>query len=307
MKRVILDATTLTKLQICDEYFNLSTNLNLIPLSGKGKGLELGSMMHEMLATFYRLQRDGKSYDERTSSAVITGQTFITGCEICIAHVSSLKEQVILPKCTVHTDHPFTGLETASIEEAHDCILNFHQYCERWKNDSWTTINVEHVKGKVIYEDDELSLLWKAKIDWEVDNLEGFFSVDHKTMSRREDTLSLNNQFIGQSIVTEQTKVFINKIGTQKSLKPEEKFERVAINYTKERIAEWINECAQWAYELIALQESGVFKHRFTSCDRKYGHCLFKKVCSGQPTDRERLIMEQFKVNDKVWDVTNED
>lgn len=297
-KRVILDATTLTAFQVCEEYLNLRHNHNLIPLSGPGRGIELGSMMHEMLRVYYGLSKEGKNRDERIGNAIATGQVFITGCEICLDDKQ---------KCTIHTDHAFKGLVSATIEEAHENIQNFRDYTERWKNDSWTTINVEHVKGKVIYEDDELSLLWKAKIDWEVDNLEGIFSVDHKTASRREETISLNNQFIGQAIVTEQTKVFINKIGTQKSLKPEEKFERVALNYTKERIAEWINECASYAYDFIAMQESEIFRHKLTSCDRKYGKCIFRKVCEGQPTDRERLILEQFKVADKIWDVVNLD
>lgn len=297
-KRVILDATTLTKLQICDEYFNLSTNHNLILLGSKGKGLEGGSMMHEMLATYYKGQMNSLSRDDRFSSAISTGQLFITGCEVCIDP---------LQKCTVHTDHPFTGLETLTIEEAHDILANFQQYHEFWRNDSWTTINVEHVKGKVIYEDDELSLLWKAKIDWEVDNLEGFFSVDHKTASRREKTLETNNQFIGQAVVTEQGKVFVNKISTARSLKPEDKFERIALNYTKERMVEWISECAMWAYELIALSENGIYKHRYNACAGKYGPCVYNMVCNGQPNDRERIIREKYRVNDKVWDVTNEE
>jgi hypothetical protein len=297
VKRVILDATTLTKLQVCDEYYNLTTNLNLIPIGGKGRGLEGGSLMHEMLATYYRLHNTFNLQD-RLQAAVLTGQTFITGCEVCISGT----------KCPIHTDHPFTGLESLTVEEAHDVIANFHQYHERWKNDSWSTVSVEHVKGKVIYEDDELSLLWKAKIDWEVDNLEGIFSVDHKTASRRENTLSLHNQFIGQSILTEQNKVFINKIGTQKSLKAEEKFERVAVNYTKSRQVEWINEAAGWAYDLISLVESGVYKHRMSSCQSsKYGPCRFHEVCEAEPNDRVRIINEKFKVNDKPWDVLNDD
>lgn len=298
MKRVILDATTLTAFQLCEEYYNLRHNHNLIPIGGKGRGLEGGSMMHEMLATYYRTQMAGLHRDDRIASAISTGQTFITGCEHCI------NPDV---KCIIHTDHPFTGLESLTIEEAHDVLGNFQQYVERWKNDSWTTVNVEYVKGKVIYEDDELSLLWKAKIDWEVDNLEGIFSVDHKTFSRRERTLNTDNQFIGQSIVTEQTKVFVNKIGTQKTVKPEEKFERITLNYTKNRMAEWINECASYAYDLLAIHESGSYRHRFKMCSGKYGPCRYNEVCEGEPSDRQRILLEKYKIADKVWDVTNDE
>ena len=295
MIRIIMDSQVLTTLQICEVMLDLRFNHNLVPISGMGRPIEMGSMMHRMLEPYYLAKRKGKNRNDAAAIAIQYGNLVITGCEACIKK-----------ECKEHKD-PYMGLQATSPEESHYVMDTFLQYHEFWKNDSWTTLNVETVKGKVIYEDDELSLMWKAKIDWEVDNLEGIFSVDHKTMSRREDTLSLNNQFIGQCVVTNQTKMFENKIGWQKTLKPNEKFERVALNYSKERIAEWIIETASYAYDLAALQEGKRYRHKFTSCSRKYGPCIFRKVCEGQPVDRERLLKEQFKVAERVWDVPLDD
>ena len=295
MNRVIMDSQILTTLQICEEFLNLRFNYNFVPISGPGRAIEMGAMMHHILEIYYSVQRNGKSKSIAFEEGMKIGQLYIVGCESCRNKT-----------CKDHKDS-FLGLQATTVEEAHHVLDTFNQYHHFWHNDSWTTINTEIVKGEVIYEDDELSLLWKAKIDWEIDNLEGIFSTDHKTASRREETLSLNNQFIGQCVLTKQNKMFINKIGYQKTLKPEEKFERVAICYSKERILEWKAETASYAYDLVALHQSNSYRHKFTSCQRRYGPCIFRKVCEGQPNDRERLLREQFKVAEQIWDPNNDD
>lgn len=293
--RVVLDATTYNAFRLCEEFLNLRHNHSLVPLGGMGPNIEKGLMMHHMLETFYKAKKVGDNRDVRVQKAMQTGQLFITGCENCIAL-----------NCREHKDNPYRGLQNVNIDEAHNVQKTFLQYEEHWKNDSWTTLETEHVKGAVIYEDEGISVLWKAKIDWLIDNDEGIFSVDHKTTSRREEISSLDNQFIGQCVVTKQIKMYRNIIGYQTSLKPSEKFGREPVIYTKQRIAEWIMEVASYSYDLAALQESGRYRHNFTACKRKYGDCIFRKVCEGNPNDRQRLIEEQFKVAEKKWDISND-
>jgi hypothetical protein len=273
---------------------DLRFNHNLVPIGGMGKPIEMGGMTHRMLEAYYLSKRAGNHPDENLGAAIKIGTLYIEGCAECLAG-----------NCTVHKDS-FKGLENITIEDAYWVLQSMREYHERWKNDSWATLEVEVVKGAVIYEDDNISLMWKAKIDWLVDNLEGIFSVDHKTMSRQNDPLTLNDQFMGQVILTKQNKMFVNKFGFQKSLKPEERFERVAMNYSDARKTEWIKEVAGYAYDIIDCQRSGQFRHNFTSCLRAYGPCIFRRVCEGEPNDRTRLLTEQFKINDKVWDITND-
>ena len=237
--RIIMDSQILTTYQLCEEMLNLRFNMNLVPIGGPGAAIEKGAMMHDILEAYYRAQMNGLKKVDAFTLAIAAGQAFIVGCEQCMRN-----------DCKVHKRNEKKGLISSSLDEAHYVIQTFQQYAEKWKNDSWTTINVEYVKGKVIYEDDEISVMWKAKIDWYVDNQEGMFSTDHKTASRREEPLSLDNQFIGQAVVTEQTKMFRNVVGFQTSLKPEEKFTREAVNFSKARIAEWILETASYAYDL---------------------------------------------------------
>src|SRR5579864_3562911 len=110
------------------------------------------------------------------------------------------------------------------------------EYFDYWRSDNFTIISAEDVKGEIIYEDSEIRILWKAKFDRIIDGAHGFISMDHKTMKQRRDTMSLNNQFIGQCRLLRARQVMIDKIGFQKSLKPSEKFERVLVNYSMDRI-----------------------------------------------------------------------
>lgn len=294
--RIVMDATTFTAFQSCEEFFNLKHNHNLVPITGMGKPIEKGSMMHHMLETFYKAKAEGDNRSARIQKVMQTAQLFIMGCELCMKN-----------ECKEHKDNPYKGITAIDHEEAHSVVDTFTQYEEFWKNDSWTTLAVEYVGGAVIYEDDDLSLLWKAKMDWIVDtDVEFGIPVDHKTASRRDDVSSLDNQFIGQTIIQKSNKMYRNVVGWQTSLKPQEKFTREAVNYSKSRQSEWILEAASYAYDLAAAIDAKRYRHRFTSCRKRFGDCIFRKICEGEPTDRARLIMEQFRVNDRVWDISND-
>src|SRR5207247_7842048 len=72
-------------------------------------------------------------------------------------------------------------------------VLNTcEQYAEFYRNDHWVPIEVDTVKGEVLYEDSEVRIIWKAQIDLVMDTNQGIFPVDHKTMKARRDTLTLN-------------------------------------------------------------------------------------------------------------------
>ncbi|MGH2575766.1 MAG: hypothetical protein ACRDFC_08730, partial [Ignavibacteria bacterium] len=101
--------------------------------------------------------------------------------------------------------------------------------------------------------------------------------------------------------------VFINKIGWQTSLKPEEKFLRPPVNYSTPRLIEWQSEILPYYAKLLLMYaETGHFPPNFTHCEGKYGNCAFLNVCESDPAMREEEIKLHF-VKGPIWDITNDE
>jgi PD-(D/E)XK nuclease superfamily protein len=266
----------------CARLTDFRFNHNLASIEGKSNSIEVGSLVHHVLEIYYKLKIENKlSNLDCISQAIESGRKYYSE----------------LQNVPLDDQQYQTGLNRA--------LEVCNEYFEYYRNDHWTPLSVEQVKGKVIYEDNDLRVLWKAKIDLEVDTNQGIYPVDHKTMKQRRDTVSLNNQFMGQCIVMDTRSTIINKIGFQTSLKPSEKFMRVVVSYTKDRLEEWCNEIVPF-YANLYLQyaEMNNWPPNFTHCENKYGVCQFKDVCEADRTMREEVIRMNFKVIDK-WDVQN--
>jgi PD-(D/E)XK nuclease superfamily protein len=280
-KNVILDSQVLSTLMSCGRLTDFRFNHNLVSLGGKSTSLEMGSIVHTVLESYYKNIIKGISRHDSIGTAITAGLEYIEKSGE-VTNISSEDKELV-----------FNTLD---------------QYWDFYKNDYWVPIEVEIVKGDVIYEDDEIRVIWKAKLDLTMDtNQVGIVPVDHKTMKQRRDTLTLNNQFMGQCTLMKTSTMFVNKIGFQTSLKPMDKFLRVAIPYTNERLIEWQSEIVPyWAYKLLEYSETGYWPPNFTHCENKYGFCGFKGICESNPEMREEELKINFKVGEK-WDISNDD
>lgn len=308
---VAMDATVLSSLMSCARLTNFKYNQNLTSKGGKSNSLEVGSLVHAFLEYYYQGLIDKKSKSDSIDAGVAAAKLFIKGCDVCKAFPI---DAVGHPSCG-HKNADFIGMintpqksekrgksELIGWEWALDTCM---QYLAHYVNDSFTPLAAELTKSEIIFENEHLRVLWKAKFDLIADS-GMIIPYDHKTMKQRRDSLSLNNQFMGQCILTKSRNMIINKIGFQTSLKPNEKFERAMMSYSKSRLDEWQNEIVPyWANVLIRHSQENIWPPNFTHCENKYGFCEFKDVCSSDKNMRNEVIKLNF-IKRRAWDVTND-
>ena len=305
-KNIIMDATMLSSLMSCGRYHDLRYNNSFVSMKGKSNSLEVGTLIHKVLEVYYKLLIAGFPRNTAIGNAMIAGQLFISGCPHC-ADGTEAK-----PACK-HEPGEYPGLQNTP--EDNDgrnkvgwrwAMQTCDEYFTFYKNDSWIPLAAEQVKGEVLYEDDEIRVLWKAKFDLIVDtNQIGIVSTDHKTFKQRRDKTTLSNQFSGQCLLLKSRNVIVNKIGLQTSLKINERLTREVVSYSADRLIEWQSEILPYyAYKFVQYAESGYWPPDYTHCDTMYGPCAFKEVCEADRGMRSEVLRINFKIGPK-WDPTN--
>lgn len=311
-KNVILDATVLTALMNCACFADLRFNHNLVSINGKSNSLECGSIIHKYLETFYKAKIAGLKADEAFGMGYAAAQLYIAGCE----HCTGFKPTIEIPKPICgHPIDEYPGVKNTPMEPSADkawqigwrwVLETIEQYYTFWRNDSWVPLEVEVVKSKILYEDDDLRILWKAKLDWVVDTDTGIVAVDHKSMKQNRSVTKLNNQFKGQNLIMGTRTMYLNKVGFQKTLPVEKRFLRAGVSYTSDQLLEWQSQTLPfYARMLLAYTEMGYWPHNYTNCQSKFGNCQYIEVCEADRHMREEVIRLNF-IKGRDWDPTNE-
>ena len=306
-KNVILDATNLSSLMSCGQFYDFRFNHRFMSTKGKSNSLEVGSLIHKVLEVFYRHQINGFPRATSIGNGLIAGQLYVNGCPHCAdIHNAS-------PECG-HEQGEYPGVfNTPEVDEKYSvgwrrALKTCEEYFDFYKNDAFVPLTAEDVRGEVLYEDDEIRVLWKAKFDLIIDtNQIGIVSMDHKTFKQRRDKSSLSNQFMGHCLLLKSRNVIVNKIGLQTSLKVAERMTREVVSYSSDRLLEWQSQTLPYyAYKLIQFRESEYWPPDYTHCDTMYGPCPYKGVCESNPNMRVEVLRNDFTVGPK-WDPTNKE
>lgn len=307
-KNVVLDATLFSTFQSCERLTDLRFNHDLHSIDGKSNNLEVGSLVHKVLEVYYANLVGGIKRSDAVGNGLAAGALYISGCSYCTDFIPTSEQPK--PKCG-HEVGEYPGLQNTPPENqtkpkrigSQWALQTAEQYLEYRKNDSWVPLAVEETRGRVIYEDDEIRILWKAKFDLIVDTIDyGILSVDHKTMQQSRAVEELNNQFMGQCLLMDAPRLIKNNIGFQTSLPDEKRFNRDVISYTQDQLLEWASEIVPYyAYQMIMCKEMEYYPPRFTHCNSKYGRCQFHDVCKTDRALREDELKRAFVVGEH-WD-----
>ena len=302
-KNVAFDATLLSSLMGCGRYTDLRFNHSLVPISGKSNSLEVGSIIHKYMEYYYGSLIKGFNKSISHGNGMTAAEMYIRGCPSCIDGTQECNHQTNEFEGVKNTPPESEGYHTGWKWALETC----EQYNAYYQNDFWVPLEVEIVKSKIIYEDDEIRVLWKAKLDLVVDTNEAILSIDHKTMKQNRDTISTNNQFMGQCIIMDSRNAIINKVGLQKTLKPNEKFGRSIMSYSADRLLEWQSEIVPYyAYQYIGFVETGYWPPNFDHCETKFGKCQYlDSVCTADRGMREENLRINFSKAPE-WNPTNE-
>lgn len=313
-KNVVFDATVFATLMSCPRKSDFQFNHNLRSIKGKSNSLECGSIVHTFLEYYYKAIILGVSKEQAFQYGMTAAELYIKGCRDCSDFIPTPEQPK--PSCG-HRPGDFPGVQNTPVENetkpyprtGWQWVLDTcNQYYQYYRNiDQWVPLEIEVVKSKIIYEDEDVRILWKSKLDMITDTNQGIYPCDHKTMKQNRKDTKLIAQFLGQCLVMNTRNAIKNIIGFQTTLEPKEKFLRPLISYDAQLLDEFQNEIVPYyAKMLLVYAETGYYPPNITSCQGKYGPCAFLDVCEGNPNDRERLLQQAFVVGPE-WNPTNAD
>jgi len=253
----------------------------------KAEALEKGDLMHKMLEIYEGLRCN------------LVDPNSPTWAQLRDASIYP-ESQPEAKNFTIDAGRFFATKMDLGPDEVNEVIFQFEEYVDFYKEDPWETLALESVGSKILYENENYQFVYTFKIDRLAKRDQIIAPWDYKTSKKRAETSSLSNQFIGYAWATDSHYVIVDKIGFQKTLKREERFQRIFLSYDSERIQEWLVNASYWALIYAQVLEGGPNVMNWTSCD-KYGGCIFKPVCERAPSARDWIIERDYRVGEK-WD-----
>jgi hypothetical protein len=290
MRTLNVDSQVINTIQLCARRCQYAF-LESLTLPEKAEPLERGDLMHKMMECYYGLKGNCLRKDSEVYKAL--GET-VTSVFLPMDH------SAIVPVCLTIGEY-FGSRLSLPLDEVEQCLYQFKEYAEYYKHEDWNPLQVEAVGSEILYQDDDYRFIYSVKIDAIMEQGNMKAPWDHKTSKKRSPPISLSNQFLGYCWALGTNNIVVNKIGFQKTLKPNERFERHILEYTNAQIQEWRANTIQWCYYLIEHLETNHWPQNFTSCD-KYSGCIYAQLCSADPQIRDLIKAREYKVTDE-WDV----
>jgi len=273
---ISLDSQILSKIQTCGQQAAYAHINSIEPVDYTAEALEVGLLMHEMLAEYYR-------YKHAEPTNIVTAKALSRGEAFAATR----------PGIT----HPMMN----------ECADAFGQYVRKYINETWEVIRdtngnplVEQTFTKTLFEDEDIKILYigitdlivKASSDQQI-----MLPVDHKTFGSYYKAAILSNQFSGYIWATNAKNLIVNRVGVRSKLG---NFERVVVSRTPAQTEEWKRNAIRSVLAHLDDMFTGDFRRNYEACTM-YGGCRFARLCGADPSHRKYLIESEYKYVEP-WD-----
>jgi hypothetical protein len=275
MRNLVLSTHRLNMLQSCPRLYFFSHVLNKTPVD-KPKYFTEGEYLHYILEQYY-IQK-------------MTGNT------------PNIDNVILLAR------NKATEIVGLTIQECEGLIDIFKEYIQFHSGETWKIEGVEVPFAKVLWEDEKLDIriIIQGKADLlALSNQSIPLIIDHKKVSQNRQPYSRDNQILSYCWAFNRQDFIINQLGTQKSLKPQDKFKRHYFNVLGYQIDEWVEETIYCALEAIKFFENQYWPGRIKNCQNQGRTCTFYEVCSAEKSNWDYKL-QAFKTSEDYDLMENE-
>lgn len=284
-KVIQVDSQVLSLFMSCPAKFNYVMNRHLVPAEGPPAGIRRGTIIHNACLEYWKIRiANIADYETAIRAAVRKAKT-------------ELEQQM-----DFDSDYRL------------DTLNNLLEFLKFIQASSWIPLAAEkHFRVKV-YEDPvaRLRIYLTGRIDLILRSPQiSVLPVDNKTESERWFYTQMSNQFKIYCIATETNILGVQRIGFQKTVKPEEKFKMEMLPFDPDVLEEWRTvTLPHYVLRLIECYEKDFWPMNSTSCVHGHFKCEFsdgrdhKGICNVSRSVREQKLLRYFKIGEP-WDPAN--
>ena len=275
-KRVFTVSASSLDSMACETKYNYGHLQRLVPMQME-EALDFGGLIHWMLHPYYFSKIKPEYLKPHHTNHVFAPLLNLRVAQVIEACIAMGREKALV-----------TDLE---IKERQEAIGLFRSYVEHRINDRWHTIEVEQPFSKILYEDDNLIIVYEGKVDLitEIEQ-DGVTIVDNKTGGRDRHIPETNNQIIGSCWAFGVNKFLINKALRVK----DDPFRRDIYYALPEQKDEWVKDTIHNVRRIIHYIDNDYFPMQRSQCG-VFGNCRYLKACKAPPSARYTMLNGLFR------------
>jgi len=264
---LVLSSHRISHAQTCLRYYYYKHELMKGPIK-REVYFDEGDILHAMLKMYYTAKMNGTSISDKLIFEL--GRNFAAQS---------------------------TEVSSEIVESTIDAM---DMYIQHYKGDNdWKILAVEQSFVKILFENEKIRIIATGTPDLVVKTMRGKgprVLVDHKYEAQFRRKFPRDNQPLTYCWGTGISDFLYNRIGKQKSYKPEQRLVRDPyFSYGKHHIEEWKESTIATCLEIIRCHELDYYPPRLLGCVYMGRKCTFHDVCHTTPNNREYKLNTFFK------------